>query len=118
MRRALEAIGGPSALARKIGIRAQAVSQWRKCPSSQVLKVEAATGVSRHILRPDLYAETPASSAPDTDPTPSQSSAIAPATRENAGHFSRYRHLRRSHFAAASDVDDHVEALREEWGRR
>jgi hypothetical protein len=35
-----------------------------------------------------------------------------------AGHFSRYRHLRRSNFASANEVAPHIDALRSEWERR
>jgi DNA-binding transcriptional regulator YdaS (Cro superfamily) len=56
--------GGPAALAKKLDISSQAVVQWDIVPPLRVLAVEAATGVSRHDLRPDLYpretAERPA----------------------------------------------------------
>src|SRR5262249_44030735 len=35
------------------------VSNWLRVPAERVLSVEAATGVSRATLRPDLYAEHP-----------------------------------------------------------
>jgi hypothetical protein len=35
-----------------------------------------------------------------------------------AGHFSRWRHLRRSNFASDREIAAHIEALREEWDRR
>lgn len=38
-----------------VAISGQAVSQWKRCPHHHVLAVEAASGVSRHDLRPDLY---------------------------------------------------------------
>jgi hypothetical protein len=34
------------------------------------------------------------------------------------GQFSRWKHLRRSHFATTEEVVDHVTALRSEWDRR
>jgi hypothetical protein len=34
------------------------------------------------------------------------------------GHFSRWKHLRRSHFATTDEVVDHIRALRDEWDRR
>lgn len=54
---AIRAAGGVGALARKIGISQPSVSNWARIPAERVLSVEEATGVSRGILRPDLYAE-------------------------------------------------------------
>ncbi|QJP14696.1 helix-turn-helix domain-containing protein [Starkeya sp. ORNL1] len=44
-----------SALALAIGVRPQAISQWKRVPVARVLAVEAATGIPRHELRPDIY---------------------------------------------------------------
>ena len=54
---AIRAAGGVGALARKIGISQPSVSNWSRVPAERVLSVESATGVSRAILRPDLYVE-------------------------------------------------------------
>lgn len=45
-------------LSRLLGISAPSVWEWRRrgrIPAERVLQVERVTGVSRHILRPDLY---------------------------------------------------------------
>lgn len=42
-------------LAEAMGIGVSAISQWKRVPAERVLAVEAATGVSRQQLRPDLY---------------------------------------------------------------
>lgn len=55
LERAKEAVGGQAKLAERIGVSAQAISQWDEVPPLRVLAVEAVTGVSRHELRPDLY---------------------------------------------------------------
>ena len=52
---AIRAAGGITALARKIGISQPSVSNWVRIPAERVLTVEAATGVAREVLRPDLY---------------------------------------------------------------
>lgn len=54
---ALRVVGGPSALAKAVGVSAQAVCLWRRVPPRRVIAVEAATKgiVSRHRLRPDIY---------------------------------------------------------------
>ncbi|WGD49433.1 molecular chaperone TorD family protein [Bradyrhizobium sp. CB1650] len=55
--RAINAAGGVAQLARKIGISQPSVSSWRMIPAQRVVAVEAATGVPRTELRPDLYSE-------------------------------------------------------------
>jgi TorA maturation chaperone TorD len=54
---AIRAAGGVGALARKIGISQPSVSNWGRIPAERVLAVEAATGIDRSVLRPDLYSE-------------------------------------------------------------
>lgn len=54
---AIDAAGGVAQLARKIGIAQPSVSSWNTVPAQRVIAVEAATGVSRKVLRPDLYSE-------------------------------------------------------------
>lgn len=55
---------GLGKLAKAAGVRYQQVQGWRAngrkfaTPAEYVLKVEAASGVSRHDLRPDLYPAT------------------------------------------------------------
>jgi len=56
---AVAAAGGVGALARKIGIAQPSVSNWSRVPAERVLTVEAVTGVSRAVLRPDLFGEQP-----------------------------------------------------------
>jgi TorA maturation chaperone TorD len=54
---AIRAVGGVSELARQIGISQPSVSNWTRVPAERVIAVEAATGVDRSVLRPDLYGE-------------------------------------------------------------
>ncbi len=57
--RAIKIAGGLSALSRKLGnITPQGVSRWHRVPVSpfnHVPGVEAATGIPREELRPDVY---------------------------------------------------------------
>lgn len=46
---------GVAKVARELGIRPQAVSQWRRVPAGRVIEVERITGISRDRIRPDLY---------------------------------------------------------------
>jgi DNA-binding transcriptional regulator YdaS (Cro superfamily) len=65
---AVSKAGGQTALARAIGKTQGHISQWLKrkyVPAEDVLKIEAATGVSRHDLRPDIYPREDAQPAPD-----------------------------------------------------
>jgi TorA maturation chaperone TorD len=57
LQQAIRAVGGVSVLARKIGISQPSLSNWPRVPAERVLSVEAATGIDRAILRPDLYAK-------------------------------------------------------------
>lgn len=52
---AIRNAGGVSELARRLGISQPSVSNWNRVPAERVLDVEAATGVERVVLRPDLY---------------------------------------------------------------
>ena len=60
---AVRAVGGIGALARGLGITQPSVSSWRRIPAERVLDVEALTGISRSILRPDLYPQQDGSAA-------------------------------------------------------
>ncbi|HSP24401.1 MAG TPA: molecular chaperone TorD family protein [Saliniramus sp.] len=57
LQRAIDAAGGVGALARMIGITQPSLSNWRRVPAERVVAVEAATGVPRVALRPDLYTD-------------------------------------------------------------
>ena len=54
---AIRAVGGVTELARRVGIAQPSVSNWDRVPADRVVAVEMATGVSRMMLRPDLYGE-------------------------------------------------------------
>lgn len=70
---AIEAVGGPSSLAAKLGVKVNVVTNWRmrgRAPAEYVLPIEAASGVSRHELRPDVFGPPPAN-----DDAPGQEAA-------------------------------------------
>jgi DNA-binding transcriptional regulator YdaS (Cro superfamily) len=69
LQRAVGALGSQTALADLCGVSQTAVWKWlqssKRLPAEHVLKVEAATDISRHYLRPDIYPlELPAITAP------------------------------------------------------
>lgn len=74
---AISAAGGISELARRIGIAQPSVSNWARVPAERVLSVETATGISRELLRPDLYAAE--TIVPDQAPTRRAEADIARA---------------------------------------
>ncbi|MDH2310370.1 hypothetical protein [Methylobacterium brachiatum] len=55
LHRAVAAIGGPARFAARIGAELTEILAWTFCPAQHVETVAAASGVSRHDLRPDLY---------------------------------------------------------------
>jgi len=47
-------------LALALGVRYQSIQDWlasNKIPAERVLSIERETGISRHVLRPDIYPE-------------------------------------------------------------
>src|SRR5258708_34055982 len=71
---AIRAAGGVGALAQKIGISQPSVSNWSRVPAERVVTVEAVTGVTRAVLRPDLYGD--ASAVDDVDAARSREYAL------------------------------------------
>jgi TorA maturation chaperone TorD len=76
---AIQAVGGVSELARRIGISQPSVSNWDKVPAERVLAVEAATGIERMRLRPDLYRALPARDVDEVDLARAQEYALLSA---------------------------------------
>jgi DNA-binding transcriptional regulator YdaS (Cro superfamily) len=50
--------GAKSRIARELGVTPGAISQWREVPADRVLDIEKLTGISRHVLRPDVFGDT------------------------------------------------------------
>jgi TorA maturation chaperone TorD len=76
---AVRAVGGVSELARQLGISQPSVSNWNRVPAERVLLVEAATGIDRKILRPDIYGETAAAESEDMSAARAQEYALLAA---------------------------------------
>lgn len=51
----IKKIGGPSYLAKRLGISHSAVVQWEVLPVKRLLEVERITGIPREELRPDIF---------------------------------------------------------------
>lgn len=59
---AIKRAGGQSRLADRFGVSRQAVQEWLKhgrVPADKVLAVEELSGISRHLLRPDVFGADP-----------------------------------------------------------
>jgi DNA-binding transcriptional regulator YdaS (Cro superfamily) len=55
MAAAIKAAGGINTLARKLGIRHEAIEQWKRIPVERLQAVAKVTGLPQHVLRPDLF---------------------------------------------------------------
>lgn len=77
-------IFGPGELAAKIGrgIGRQAITMWTVVPPEHVLAVEAATNISRHELRPDIFGPLPVRK---TRPRNGEAQAAAESEAESQG---------------------------------
>jgi DNA-binding transcriptional regulator YdaS (Cro superfamily) len=78
--RVVEAAGGTAALASILGIRAPSIYAWRQIPPLRARAIEAATGIPRCELRPDIWPPeqyprdtTPPAAANDAAASPSKS---------------------------------------------
>jgi TorA maturation chaperone TorD len=94
---AIRAVGGVSELARRIGISQPSVSNWAKVPAERVVAVEAATGVTRTALRPDLYSEHVSGDVDEVDAARAQEYALLSALlarAPDAGLLARLAELR------------------------
>ncbi|MBO0765695.1 MAG: helix-turn-helix domain-containing protein [Hyphomicrobiaceae bacterium] len=87
---AIQVAGTARALAEALGITEQAVGQWSRIPPERCLDVERITGVSRHILRPNIYGE------------PVAVNGAGVAAHDTPA--SRLRAARRKHFEHASEA--------------
>jgi DNA-binding transcriptional regulator YdaS (Cro superfamily) len=73
----LKKVGGPAALARKLGMTPAAITNWKDVPARHLLTISSLTGMLVEEIRPDLAeearkvlaAQTPSDSAPPAQAT-------------------------------------------------
>jgi DNA-binding transcriptional regulator YdaS (Cro superfamily) len=85
---AVERAGSQSAFARICGVGQPAVWKWlqgKHLPAEHVLTAERETGVSRHLLRPDLYPDDAAPVVPPLNTRPSLGPEDADVSYSGAG---------------------------------
>ncbi len=92
---AIRAAGGVGALAQKIGISQPSVSNWSCVPADRAVAVEAVTGVTRAILRPDLYGDPSAAAIDDVDAARAAEYALLAALLARAPDADMLRRLAR-----------------------
>lgn len=88
---AVERAGGTRPLAQQLNVSYQAVQKWMQTgvPATRVLDVERVTGVSRHVLRPDVFGEAPTdNAAADMDCSPSDLTRKLSGNPEDHRRFS------------------------------
>jgi hypothetical protein len=126
------AFGGPASLARVLGVRPSTASEMKRrgsIPSEYWRElIVAAKRLRIDGIDADMLATVHArESSGRSDERRDRSSTgandageRAPTDRasQRSGHFSRFYDVRRSHFATAEEIRDHIAALREEWDRR
>ncbi|MHA6684466.1 Cro/CI family transcriptional regulator [Mesorhizobium sp. A556] len=55
--------GTKSRLAEALNITPGAIAQWKQVPPDRAIDVERVTGISRHLLRPDVFGAVPGRAA-------------------------------------------------------
>lgn len=64
IRAIIKKAGGPARVARLLGFKSHtSVLRWEKVPYDRIIPLEAATGIPREELRPDLFKRTTAQEA-------------------------------------------------------
>lgn len=95
-----EKAGSDSQLARDLGVTQPRVWRWirqsKQMPAEYVLKAEQLYGVSRHLLRPDIYPrEIDLASSPSAYGEPYVECGPILSARTLAKHDNRHRNLSR-----------------------
>lgn len=60
IQRAADICGNRTRLAELFGVTRSCITQWQRrnrIPASRVIEFEKLTGISRHVLRPDIFGE-------------------------------------------------------------
>jgi len=126
-------LGGNSNVARLLGVGASTTSEMKRrgripaeywCDLVVAAQRRGHPEISFELLA-RLHARGPTSKGPtgfseESETMDFQSTGTERSTPPppSMGQFSRWKHLRRSHFASREEINSHISALRDEWDRR
>jgi hypothetical protein len=125
-----EIMGGTTAMARVLAVGVSTASEIKRrgrIPAEYWRDIIRAAAERGHPeITADLLARLhardgePAGLAEEGGAFEAEADAAARPGPANggAGQFTRFRHLRRHRFRTLAEVNDHIDALRDEWSRR
>jgi len=121
-------------LARELGVSPPRISDWKNRNSIPAAYwrdlIRAAQKRGHPEITADLLVDLHArerlkeqtgfgeEDRPFQQPQPEQSTVEVGGRPIDTGHFSRFKHLRRSNFASVEEINEHIRALRDEWDHR
>jgi hypothetical protein len=115
-------------LGRDLGVPYPTISAWKQrgsIPAAYWRDIIRAARKRGHLeitadLLVDLHAPEPKAGASglSEEGAPFEAEGHGNADDRRTGQFSRFKHLRRAHFASLAEVNAHISALRDEWERR
>jgi hypothetical protein len=124
-------------LARDLGVPYPTVAAWRQRGSIRpeywhdIVRAAQRRGhpeitaellVRIHARKPGRVRPTGFAEEEPSRPHPRTAGGTIPAAGASPaigiGHFSRFKHLRRAHFASSEEIVAHIRALRDEWDRQ
>jgi hypothetical protein len=118
-------------LARDLGIPYPTVAAWKQRGFIRPEYWHDIVRAARRRGHPEITAELlakiharklqpnrPAGFAEEEQPRLRVSGPAQGEPPSDAGHFSRWKHLRRAHFTSSEEIVAHIRALRDEWDRR
>ena len=113
-------------LGRDLGLPYSTVAAWKQRESIPIAYWRALVGAARQRglrqvtadLLIEAHDQTLAGRPPGGLAEEAATAAPEPPVDAESGQFSRWKPLRRTHFATGEEVAEHVRALRSEWDRR
>lgn len=123
------ALGGPSSVARLLGVQPSTASEmkrrgsipaeyWRELIlTAKRLRIEGVDADTLAMVHARARADRKGT-VPRTRKSGNIKETASVPPDKRSGRFSRFYDVRRPHFTTGEEIRDHVSALREEWDRR